>query len=181
MRAARSVSQFGARLYSVRDNVKVGRQVHIGAGTTIWAPDQLVIDDNVYIGKRCTIEVNGRIGSGTLLANDVGLVGRNDHDFSKIGVLMRDAPWVGNHDMPSTGPEFTIEIGPDCWIGFGAIVLSGVTVGRGSIVSAGAIVVHDVAPYTIVAGCPARVVSHRFTPEQIVEHETKLGLRPGRE
>jgi acetyltransferase-like isoleucine patch superfamily enzyme len=62
----------------------------------------------------------------------------------------------------------------DCWIGFGAIVLSGVTIGRGAIVAAGAVVTCDVPPYAIVAGNPVRVLGARFTPEQIVEHERIL-------
>jgi acyl-[acyl carrier protein]--UDP-N-acetylglucosamine O-acyltransferase len=55
--------------------------------------------------------------------------------------------------------------------------LSGVTIGRGSIIGAGSVVTKDVPPYSISFGCPARVFRSRFTPEQIVEHERVLRAR----
>jgi virginiamycin A acetyltransferase len=62
-------------------------------------------------------------------------------------------------------------IGDDVWIGFGAVVLSGVTIGRGAIVAAGSVVISDVQPYEIVAGNPARHVGRRFTDADITVHE----------
>lgn len=58
-------------------------------------------------------------------------------------------------------------IGNDVWIGHGALILPGVTVGDGAIVGAGAVVTADVAPYTIVAGNPARMIRPRF-PERTI-------------
>lgn len=62
----------------------------------------------------------------------------------------------------------------DAWIGMNAMLMPGVTIGEGAIVSAGAVVTKDVAPYTIVAGNPARVIRQRFTDQQI---EQLLELR----
>jgi acetyltransferase-like isoleucine patch superfamily enzyme len=64
----------------------------------------------------------------------------------------------------SRGP---ITIGSDVWIGRGAIVTSGVTIGDGAVVGARTVVVHDVEPYAIVAGAPNRQIRKRFTDEQI--------------
>lgn len=55
-------------------------------------------------------------------------------------------------------------VGHDVWIGHGALVLPGVRIGSGAIIGAGAVVTRDVAPYTIVAGNPARLVRRRFDP-----------------
>ena len=55
-----------------------------------------------------------------------------------------------------------IIIGNDVWFGFGSTVRNGVTIGDGAIIAAGAFVVKDVPPYSIVAGNPARVVKMRF-------------------
>jgi phosphonate metabolism protein (transferase hexapeptide repeat family) len=56
-------------------------------------------------------------------------------------------------------------LGPDCWIGHGAIVRPEVTVGAGAVVAAGAVVTRDVAPYMIVAGVPAVPLRARFAPD----------------
>jgi len=53
-------------------------------------------------------------------------------------------------------------IGHDTWIGHGAVVMPGVTVGDGAVVGAGAVVTKDVAPYTVVAGVPAKFLRRRF-------------------
>lgn len=53
----------------------------------------------------------------------------------------------------------------DVWIGYGATVLSGVTLGKGSVVGAGALVCGDVPSYAIVAGIPAKVIRYRFDDE----------------
>ncbi len=64
-------------------------------------------------------------------------------------------------------PQFSVLIGNDVWIGDGAMILGGNTIGNGAIVAAGAVVTKDVNPYEIVAGVPAKVIGHRFTEEQI--------------
>jgi acetyltransferase-like isoleucine patch superfamily enzyme len=72
-----------------------------------------------------------------------------------------------------------IVIEDDVWIGYRAIVLKGVTVGRGSVVGAGSVVTRDVPRYAIVAGVPARKVGVRFSEDEIREHERVLGLDCG--
>jgi acetyltransferase-like isoleucine patch superfamily enzyme len=61
--------------------------------------------------------------------------------------------------QPEQGAGVVIE--DDCWLGAGAVVIDGVRIGRGSVVAAGAVVIEDVAPYSIVAGVPARTVRSR--------------------
>ena len=55
----------------------------------------------------------------------------------------------------------SIHIEEDAWIGAHAVILPGVTVGRGAVVGAGSVVTHDVPPYAIVAGVPARILRYR--------------------
>ncbi|MEM6388686.1 MAG: chloramphenicol acetyltransferase [Pseudomonadota bacterium] len=59
-----------------------------------------------------------------------------------------------------------VTVGHDVWIGHGVTVTSGVTIGTGSVVGAGAVVTKDVAPYTIVAGVPAKPIRRRFSEAQ---------------
>lgn len=170
----RSLWQVVYRYYAVRGRVTVGSKVHIGIGTIIDSTHGFQIADDVYIGKYCSIECNGSIGSGTMLANHVGLVGRLDHDFRTVGKTVRASPWIGDPDFNHPPSVADIDIGEDCWIGFGAILLSGIQIGRGAIVAAGSVVTRDVPPYAIVGGTPAKILGERFTPEQQQRHEALL-------
>ena len=67
-----------------------------------------------------------------------------------------------------------VVIEDDVWVGTGAIILKGVTIGRGSVVAAGSVVTRSIPPYSIVGGVPARVIKKRFTDEEIEEHEKIL-------
>lgn len=166
-------------MYAVRHGVKLGENVLLGIGTILEAPKELIVEDNVYIGKSCTIECDGRIGAHTMIANQVGLIGRYDHDVSVVGVSVRRSPWIGDSDYRGSGRGKSILIGPDVWIGFGAIILTGVRIGRGAIIAAGSLVKDDVSPYAVVAGCPAVVKGRRFSDADIVEHERALLLKYG--
>jgi acetyltransferase-like isoleucine patch superfamily enzyme len=81
----------------------------------------------------------------------------------------------GNHLLnifPRTGEQACISngnviIGNDVWIGTNATILSGVTVGDGSVIAANSHVVKNVEPYSIVGGNPARLIRYRFSHEQI--------------
>lgn len=174
----RSLFQRVVRLYAVRANVTLGQRVHIGPFSHLWAPNRLSVGNDVYIGKFCTIEIDGRIGNQVLIANGVGLVGRHDHDFTAVGVPVRSAPWVGDKDYTAPRGIEEVIVEDDVWLGYGCIVLSGVTIGRGAIVSAGAVVTRDVEPYAIVAGVPARKVGERFSPEDRQRHESLLHVPP---
>lgn len=62
-----------------------------------------------------------------------------------------------------------IIVDDDVWIGYGATIMSGVHIGQGAAVAAGAVVTKDVPPYAIVGGVPAKVIKYRFEPELIDE------------
>ncbi len=164
------LSQWIFRMYAVRENVTLGRGIHIGPGTIISSASGLTVGDGTYIGKGCTIQVSGSIGRGTLIANRVGIVGKLDHDFNAINFPIGFAPWIGAPESGLRGTDEVV-IGEDAWIGYGAVVLSGITIGRGAIVAAGSVVTKDVPAYAIVGGNPARMLANRYDPEQIEQHE----------
>lgn len=167
------------RRFFVSGPVVVGQRFHVGILSYVSSTGQLTIGDDVYIGKFCSVQCNGRIGCGVLIANNVGIVGRRDHDMRAVGRYIRHAPWVGDTPSLSADPRNSVDIGPDVWIGFGATVLSGVTIGRGAIVAAGSVVIDDIGPYHIVSGNPARPIGRRFSEEQIAQHEAALtGMAP---
>ena len=66
-----------------------------------------------------------------------------------------------------------IVINNDVWIGFRSTIMSGVHIGQGAVVAAGAVVTKDVPPYAIVGGVPAKIIKYRFSPE-VIEQLLKL-------
>ena len=161
-------------LLAKHKNITIGDNSTFGRSTIFWAPNKMTIGNNVYIGKFCTIQADIEMGNNIEIANNVGLIGRYDHDYIKIGVSIKDAPWIGDSNYDFKGKNLKIVIEDDVWIGYGSVVFTGVHVGRGAIIAAGSIVTKDVPPYAIVAGNPAKIKGYRFTEEEIIEHEKIL-------
>ncbi|KZZ85280.1 2,3,4,5-tetrahydropyridine-2,6-dicarboxylate N-acetyltransferase [Bacillus sp. SJS] len=117
----------------IRDQVEIGDNAVIMMGASINIGSVIgegtMIDMNVVLGGRATVGKNCHIGAGSVLA----------------GVI----------EPPSAKP---VVIEDDVLVGANAVILEGVTVGKGAVVAAGAIVVEDVAPYTVVAGTPAKKI-----------------------
>lgn len=114
--------------YVVWRKYKIGRNFHCGRDTFLWAKKQLEIGDNFYLGKHSIIETNCVIGNNVIIANHVGIVGRYDHNYQQIGVPVRLAMQIRDADYNWKGKNELTVIGDDVWIGFGAIILSGVKV-----------------------------------------------------
>jgi virginiamycin A acetyltransferase len=68
---------------------------------------------------------------------------------------------------PPMGPKLPTTIGDAVWVGEGVIILPGVTIGDGAICAAGAVIAHDVAPFSIVGGIPAQRIRDRFSKDVI--------------
>lgn len=62
---------------------------------------------------------------------------------------------------------YPIVIGNDVWIGYGSLIMQGVTIGDGAVVAAGSVVTKDIPPYAIVGGNPARIIRNRFSDNEI--------------
>lgn len=115
--------------------------------------DQVEIGDNAVIMMGASINIGSVIGEGTMIDMNVvlggrAIVGKNCHIGA--GTVL-----AGVIEPPSAKP---VVVEDDVVIGANAVVLEGVTVGKGAVVAAGAIVIDDVPPYTVVAGTPARVI-----------------------
>jgi acetyltransferase-like isoleucine patch superfamily enzyme len=112
-------------------------------------------DARIEVGAFCSIGPEVRILAGS------------EHIMTRattfpLNALLFDPEGGNAEDAIDKG---TTVVGNDVWLGLGAIVLSGVTVGHGAVVGAGAVVSQPVAPYAVVAGNPARVVRYRFDDE----------------
>lgn len=164
--------------YVVWRRYKIGRNFHCGRDTFLWAKERLEIGDNFYLGKHSSIETNCVIGNNVIIANHVGIVGRYDHNYQQVGVPVRLAMQIRDDDYDWKGKGELTVIGDDVWIGYGAIILSGVRIAKGCIIAAGALVTKDTEPYSIYAGSPAKKVKGRFrTDEEKIRHAKTLKER----
>lgn len=109
------------------------------------------------------------VGSFVSIAHDVVMMDGGNHRIDWVTTY----PLRGCLDLPGAfedghpASKGDIVIGNDVWIGRGARVLSGVTVGDGAVIGGYSVVTKDVRPYAIVVGNPAREVRRRFSDEQI--------------
>lgn len=153
-----------------------GRYCEIGRGSRVAGS---VIGDYSYCDRFCDI-ANADVGKFANIASYVR-IGATDHPLDRASLhhfMYRsasywpdaedDAAWFGKRRARRA------VIGHDTWLGHNAQVKPEVTVGHGAVVASGAVVTKDVAPYTIVAGIPARPVRARL-PEALAERLVALG------
>lgn len=134
---------------------KITGKVTVGKRTSLWGPDISIygVVNGVDIGRYCSV------GQGVLIYE----YNHKTHSPSSYFVNQNIFSGSMRDDITSKGK---VSIGNDVWIGARAIVLSGISVGDGAIIGAGSVVAHDILPYSIVAGNPAKVIGYRF--EQVV-------------
>lgn len=82
-----------------------------------------------------------------------------------VGETFTDTNLFPEHNF--LNEKYVVEIGNDVWIGNNVMIMDGVRIGDGAVIAAGSIVTKDIAPYSVVAGTPARHSKFRFTEEQI--------------
>lgn len=109
------------------------------------------LGDNSDIGYRCRINEQVSIGKNVIMGPEV-VIFTSNHATSDIDTPIK---YQGNTDV------FPVVIADDCWIGSRAIILPGISIGKGAVVAAGAVVTKDVPEYTIVGGNPAKVIKYR--------------------
>ncbi|MDR5654082.1 chloramphenicol acetyltransferase [Ruixingdingia sedimenti] len=160
------LSETGPLLHpgAVAVDTTFGRWCEVGAGARVLHSD---FGDYAYCDRLADI-ANTTVGR---FANIAALtrIGPTDHPFAHAAqhhFLYRSSYyWDDAADdaafFAARAARRTV-LGPDCWIGHGAIVKPEVTVGAGAIVAAGAVVTRDVAPFMIVAGVPAVPIRARF-------------------
>lgn len=128
------------------------RVENFGAGT-------IRIGQGSYVGDDCLLSAASgiEIGKGVLLAHGVQVFDNDSHPVDP-DARRRDYEALRTGAPREPISAATIQIADHAWVGFGAVVLKGITVGAGAVVAAGSVVVHDVPAATVVAGNPARVV-----------------------
>ena len=167
-----------------RAYVRIGEGGCVGA-RLLFESDQgeITIGDGCYISSRVSLVSRNsiRIGNHVALAWGATVY---DHDSQSLDPVRRREAYASfnRHFRDRTTYDeidwsdvrsAPIVIEDDAWIGFEAVILKGVTIGRASIVGARSVVTQDVPPYTVVAGNPARVV------KTLTRGESAAPVRPG--
>ena len=143
----------GKGVHGNLENVSVGSHVSLGERLFFLSSKaNVIIGDNVMFGPGVTI-ITG------------------NHRTDVIGVPM--IALTDADKLPENDQDVVFE--GDNWIGANATILKGVRIGEGAVISAGAVVVKDVAPYTIVGGVPAVKIKDRFTEAQLKAHLEQIG------
>lgn len=124
-----------------------------------------------HSGKSTSAKV--RIGAFCNIAQDTEFLLGGEHHVDWItGNPLTSRYGVGPPGASEGFSKGDIEVGNDVWIGIKALILSGIKIGNGAVVGAGAVVAKDVRPYAIVVGNPAREIRRRFTDDQIAALES---------
>jgi len=135
-------------------HISIGSNVYIGHYAILRGYDRnkMVIGDDTWIGQFCYINSAGGVEIGSRVGIGPGvkiMSSKHSEEGREVPILLCDLEFA------------KVVVEDDCDIGMGAIILPGVTVGRGSQVGAGAVVTKHVPPYTVVAGVPARKIGER--------------------
>jgi acetyltransferase-like isoleucine patch superfamily enzyme len=139
--------------------IELGRWSWLGHGTKVRCHEGVVsIGAKTVIGQECTISAyqHVKIGRECVIADRVMFIDF-DHGVVEVerpirlqGIYKRD-----------------VNVGNNVWIGYGACILRGVTVGDNAVIGTNAVVTKDVPPNAVVAGVPARVIRMREAPQQM--------------
>jgi phosphonate metabolism protein (transferase hexapeptide repeat family) len=146
------------------EHCRIGHYTAVGARTrlieTEFGDYSYIVNDGeiIYsrIGKFCSIASHVRINPGN---HPMWRVSQSHFTYRASAYFEGEQDEAEFFDWRRSR---AVSISHDVWIGHGAIVLAGRTVGTGAVIAAGAIVSKDVAPYTIVAGVPAKLIKPRF-------------------
>ena len=142
---------------------KIGKGVGIGSNVNISFPWRLVVGDHVWIG------------------DDVGILSLAQVTIeSSVCVARRSFLCTGSHDMRRE--DFKLKVAPilirtGSWIAIGSLILPGVTIGEGAVVSAGSVVLKDVPPNCLVRGNPATVVYEIFRADECAKSAVAVSRR----
>jgi acetyltransferase-like isoleucine patch superfamily enzyme len=140
------------RVWHFTRDMKLGEHVFIRPPLNVFYPKNVTVEDNVYINSGLTILAQDKvfIGSYTMIATNVSII-TVDHDYSKI-----------RQEAVKAHKKAPVHIEKNVWLGANTVVLAGVTIGEGAVLGAGSVVTHNIPPYTIACGVPARPVKKRI-------------------
>lgn len=147
----------------IADNVFLGTGVELG----LASGSILSIGRNTSMHRGTVILGNVKIGCNCIFSYNIFIASGNHVIDAKPTWLIKDQ----DDYFLANQPLETVLIEDDVWLGWGVFIKSGVYIGRGAIIGANSVVTHDVEPYSICAGAPARLLQRRltFTPHHKIQ------------
>lgn len=138
----------------------LGKGNHFAQGVLVY--ENALIGNHNYFAPYCMVN-NAQIGNYCSIGPGCRL-GLGEHDMTAISTL----PAIGNGagNMELFDKNRPTKLGCDVWLGANVVVKQGVSIGHGAVIGAGAVVAHDVPPYGIAIGVPAKLTGYRFNEEQ---------------
>ena len=154
------VRWWGLRAARRGGRIAIGRDSMVRCRIDFDSPQGMIsIGDRCYIGAShfvCHTAIT--LGDDVIVSWGVTLVDHDSHSIEWAERQFDVADWMRGSKRWDSVTVRPVRIANKAWIGFGASILKGVTVGEGAVVGANAVVTRDVPPYSVVAGNPARVV-----------------------
>lgn len=132
-------------------NLSIGKNVDINPMRQVEFGSNVLISKNTSITTSLSHDSKITIGNDVMIAHNVLIIGGN-HKISDINIPMR---------LQGEGKQGSIVIEDDVWIGAGVIVLTGIRIGKGSVIGAGSVVTKNIPRYSVAVGNPAKVVKTR--------------------
>ncbi|WP_409079952.1 acyltransferase [Sphingobacterium sp. UME9] len=145
------------------NNITIGNSVVIdGSLLTFKHGGKISIGDYAYIGVGSNIRSGESIsiGNNVLISHNVNIIDSNSHEINYLerAESYKNLLKIGHPSDQGAVETAKIIIEDHVWISYGVSVLKGVTIGKGAIIAAGSVVTKDVAPFTLVAGNPAKFI-----------------------
>lgn len=160
------------------------RLLNYGVNSKIYLRDQVVLSQHVEIkghapeGEGATIDLghNTYVGPYSSFSGKDILVGENCLIGPYVGIFANQHVFEDiTRPICEQGNSYAgIVIGDNCWLGTGVKVLDGVTIGTGSVVGAGSVVTHDLPPYSVAVGVPAKVIRKRTEKTSAIGRHQRL-------
>lgn len=146
-----------------------GERVGVSSDTIITIPSNVFLYGNNGLKRAIILSNSGKFVMKKNSGASYGLCVSTGNHERRVGI-----PYslITQAMKTSSGKDVVVE--EDVWMGFNVTLLSGVTIGRGGTIAAGAVVTKSTPPYSVNGGVPCKFIKFYWTIDQILEHESKL-------